>query len=97
MEYCSYISSAALNAAFNSSNIGIVFDIFHEGQGAKVMWPFMNSIAAHSGIREGDVVLEINGRKIGTTQEAIQLSYTCPPKGSIAIQRGEKTETIVYQ
>lgn len=97
MEYCSYVSSAALNAAFNPSNIGIIFDISYQGQGAKVAWPFTYSIAARSGIKAGDIILQINGRKLTSLQEAIELSYTSPPQGTIVIEREGKINTVAYQ
>lgn len=93
MEYCSYISQVALNAAFNPSNIGIIFDIFHTGKGAKVLLTFIDSPSERIGLRKGDIILQLNGKEISNAQEVIRL-FLSPIQGTIVIEREGKKYTL---
>ena len=56
-----------------------------------------DSNAAHAGIREGDVLLKMNGRALNYPPDELLSNTTGGEKVEFEVRRGEKTRTIKYR
>ncbi len=94
LENSAYIFSVILNAAFDPSSIGIIFDGFYVGDGAKVNFPLINGPAQRAGIKKDDIVIEINGHKVHNIQEAVPLTYIFNNGSKVVVKRNGREMTF---
>ena len=79
-----------------SAYLGVVFDRSHEGKGARIRWIYPRSAAHRHGLRQGDVILEVEGREIQRGQALNTALRRWKPgrKVKMKVQRAGQDNTL---
>jgi Periplasmic protease len=79
-----------------SPKLGLSVQDTDDGKGVKVIEVDEDSNAAKAGVKENDVISEVDGKAVNTTDEMVKLIKESKEKNSIMLklQRSGKTQTI---
>lgn len=85
-----------MNLAWGRPRLGIRAQDTEEGKGVKVLDVMEGSLAESSGVKEGDLILEFDGKKVNSADELSEVASDAREKTvvPVLIQRNGKSQTI---